>query len=249
MGSRVLLLVPFALIGGVGILFSIGFAYILSAIIGLFLIATILSFRYHVNREFLQETARFNLINYSSSLIHNLPALLLPIILINLLDSESVALFSIAFAFYNLIGVIPDSIGQAFFVEGSHGVGLKKGVYQSISLTYLVLVPVVIILFLWGSLILGLFGPQYVQALWILELLAASRLFYNVYNIFISFQLIRWKSESLVVTSLLSSGMLLGLCYLLVFPYGLAGIGYAYLISNFIMAAGVVMYLRVKGWV
>jgi O-antigen/teichoic acid export membrane protein len=249
MGSRILFLVPFAIIGSVGILFSIGFAYILSAGIGLFLIAKLLSFRYRVNREFLRETVRFNFINYSSSLVHNLPALVLPIILINLLDSESVALFSIAFAFYNLIGVIPDSVGQAFFVEGSHGVGLKKGVYQSISLTYLVLVPVVIIIFLWGSLILGFFGPQYVQALWTLELLAVSRLFYNVYNIFISFQLIRWKSESLVFTSLISSGMLLGLCYLLVIPYGLAGIGYAYLISNIIMAAGVIIYLRLKGWV
>ena len=90
------------------------------------------------------------------------PNTLLPIMILNMHLVEQAAYYYIVFGIVSLLFMIPESISTSLFVEGSNGQSLKKTVIQSLVIIFLLLTPIALFFYLYGSLILGFIGQDYV---------------------------------------------------------------------------------------
>lgn len=249
MGGRIPLLFVLVLFGSLGIFFSIGFAYLAAAIFALALIRSQVTLSPWIDREFARKTFRFSFLNYLAGLLQSFPTLVMPILIVSVLNPEGAALYYIAFAIGNLVLIIPDALAASFFVEGSHGTNLRKGVTKTLTATYVILVPAIMLVVFFGDLLLGLLGKDYLAAFDLLKVVALSGFIVAVYTIFIPLQNIRLRVEGIVVMNLLRFVLLLGLSYLFLIRCGIIGVGYAWAITYTIMGIGIAVFVKRKGWI
>ncbi len=124
--------------------------------------------------------------SYLASLLGRAPIMILPLMVVNLLGTESNAYFYVAWMIANSLVAIPQSVSQSLFVEGSYSQdNIKENVTRSIKLTFLLLVPVVAVLIIAAKWILLAFGPSYsanaLNLLWLLSLSSLPRGISHVY--------------------------------------------------------------------
>lgn len=248
-GSRLLLLIPFVFLGSIGIFTAFGSAYILAAVLALVLIRGYISLAFDIDVTFIRKTFSFSAQNYIAKLFQNFPILVMPIIIVNLLGPEDAALYYVAFAIGSLLLIIPDAMSTSFFVEGSHGIDLRKGVIRNLELTYAVLIPAVLFMVLFGDHLLGLFGKDYINALDLMRIFAVSSLFVTLYNLFIPLQNIRLQVRGIAVMNFVRLVLLIGLSYVFLTQFGVIGVGYAWITTYLLMSAGIAVYVTKQGWV
>jgi len=240
---RIPALVPLAFLGSFGIFGSFGLGYLISSLFGLAVLKrSITSIRPMVDREFILRSFRFSSWNYLSSILSAAPNMIIPIMILNMLGEAEAARYYIAFAIGNLVLIIPNSLGTSLFVEGSHGEGLRKSVLRAGAASFLILMPVVLALLLFGDRLLGLLKGEYVEAFDLLKIIAISSFPMTGYFLFVPVQNVRMRVESIVKLNALRCVLLLGLSYVLMQRYGIIGAGYAWL------ATGGLIVLAI-GWV
>jgi len=241
LSARILLLFPFALLGSFGIFSSLGVAYLVVILFSFLLVRRNFGITREISREYLRETFRFSSLNYLASILASIPTLLFPILIMNLLGAEEAALYYIAFTIGNLVLIVPDAMTTSFFVEGSHGANLRKAAVYTLTANYAILIPVILFMFLFGNLLLGLFGSAYLAAFDLLRIISLSALFVTIYNLFIPLQNIRLRVGMVVLLNFIRCVLLLGLGYVLLLHFGVIGIGYAWLATYVVMAVGIVI--------
>ena len=249
LASRIPLLLLFAILGSLGIFFSVGFAYLIASVLAIFLILKFVRIRPEVSKNFAKKTFKFSSMNYLANVFNVVPSLVLPILVLNLLGAEEAAKYYIAFAIGNLILIIPDAISTSFFVEGSHGINLKRGATKALVGIYGLLVPAVLFIYFFGAFLLGLFGEDYVEALELLRILAFSSFFVVIYTLFIPVQNIRMRVESVVFINLIKFVLLLGLSYVFILRFGIVGVGWAWMITYGILGLGIVELVKREQWI
>lgn len=248
-GLRLPLLLPLALLGSLGIFYAFGFAYFVAALFALVVIRGYVNLSPRIDREFTQRTFRFSSLNYFASLFQNIPELVMPILIVSLLNPESAALYFVAYALGSLVLIIPDAMSISFFVEGSHGINLRKGVVRTLVAIYVVLIPAVVFVFFFGDLFLGLFGKEYIAAFDLLRVIAVSSLFVTIYNLFIPLQNVRFQVGGIVIMNLIRFMLILGLSYVFLTKFGVIGAGYAWAITHVMLSVGITTFVKGKGWV
>lgn len=239
LGARILLLFPLIALGSIGIFSALGIAYGIAALFAFILIVRFVNISPHIDRDFAKETFNFSSLNYIASLLQNIPTLVLPIIVLNILGAEDAALYFIAFAVGYLVLIIPDAMTTSFFVEGSHGVNLQKAAIQTLTITFIILVPAVLFIVFFGNFLLGLFGHAYRDAFDLLKIIALSAFFVSIYNLFIPIQNIRLQVRGIVLINFFRFVLLLGLSFIFLKWFGLIGGGYAWFVSYIILATGI----------
>jgi len=244
MGGRLFLLFPLALLGSVGIFGAFGLVYLLCAIYGLLVIRKHLDISWRVDRMFARSTFRFSLMNCIASILQSTPTLVMPLLIVNLLRPEDAALYYIAFQIGSIVLIIPDAMSTSFFVEGSHGTNLRKGVASTLAVTYAILLPAVALLVIFGDRFLALFGNAYVAAFSLLQVIAVSSVFVTIYLIFIPLQNIRLRVNGIVVMNLIRFILLIGLSYFLLRRFGMIGAGYAWACTYLILGIGIFIFER-----
>lgn len=249
MGGRVLLLIPFVGLGALGIFSSMGFAYIVSAALALILVQKFLPIHFEISKSYLKDTFQFSIFNYMAGLLQTLPTLVLPLLILNLLGPDDAALYFIAFAIGNLVLIIPDAMTTSFFVEGSHGINLRRAAMRTIRITYFLLIPIVLFIFFYGDSLLALFGPNYLNAFSLLRILCISAIFVTIFNLFIPIQNIRLQVQGVVLINLIKCVLLLGFSYLFLIHFGVIGAGYAWLLVYVILTGGILLIVKGKGWI
>jgi len=249
MGVRLPLLLPLTLLGGLGVFYSFGFAYLIATIFALAAIRGYVTLTPQIDWEFARKTFSFSSFNYLANLFLDVPTYIMPILIVNLLNPNDAALYYIAFAIGNLVLIIPNSMSTAFFVEGSHGINLRKGVFRNLVVTYAVLIPTVLIVVTFGEFPLGLFGKNYLVAFDLLKVIAISSLFVTIYNLFIPLQNIRLQVRGIVIINMIRFVLLLGLSYILLTWFGVIGAGYAWMITHIMLSAGIAAFAKSKGWI
>lgn len=250
MSFRILFLIPLAFLGTFGIFGSVGLSYLLASFFALIVLQrSIASIRPGVDADFLKKSFRFSNWNYASSILSVAPTLLIPLMVLNLLGVEEAAKYYIAFAIGNLIIIIPNSLGTSLFVEGSHGEGLRKNVARSAGASFVLLIPTVLAVFLFGDRLLGLINEDYIEAFNFLRILAISGFLVVVYSIFIPIQNVRMKVGSILRLNALRFILLLGLSYVLIQQYGILGAGYGWIITYGILNMAIVWQARIEGWI
>jgi len=249
MGSRLPLLLPLVILGSLGIFFSFGIANGLAAIFALILIHKSIKISPEIDRGFIKKTIHFSIQNYFANLLTDIPILIMPILILYLLGPEDAALYYIAFAIGNLVLIIPDAMTTSFFVEGSRGLNLRKGAFKTLTVTYVLLLPAVLVVYLFGDILLCFFGQEYRAAFDLLKIVTISSFFVTIYNLFIPLQNIRLHVRGIVILNAIRFGLLIGLNFIFLIKFGVLGSGYAWLSTYMIISTGIALFAKRESWI
>jgi len=231
MALRIPLLIPMAFLGIFGILVSMGVAFLVALFFALIVIRRNFSIRLDVDMDFFWKSTRFSSWNYASNILFMAPNLILPIMVLNTLGEAEAAKYYIASAIGNIVLIIPGSLGTSLFVEGSHGMGLKKSVLRAASASFALLIPTVLVIWLIGDKLLELVGAKYLEGFDLLKLLSLSSFLVTLYSMFIPIQNVRMRLESVIELNAIRCALLIGLSFFLMKQYGILGVGYGWMIT------------------
>lgn len=240
LSSRVPLLPISSGLGSMGIFISVGAAYALSLIVSSIQVSKMVRFRLKIDRGFFKETFRFSSYNYLGSMLNAVPELIFPIMILNILGPEEAARWYVAFCVANIILIIPDAVSTSFFVEGSHGIDMGKGMMKIFSLTSGLLLIPILVLYIWGKPILSLLGTEYALSSDLLKVLVLASFFVTIYCLYIPIQNICNRVEIVALMSFARFILLLGLGYVLILRYGIIGAGYAWMATYALLSLVVV---------
>jgi O-antigen/teichoic acid export membrane protein len=243
--SRLLLLFLLVNFAGFGIFLALGICYLLSSFFSLWLISKEVKINFlKIDLEFIKESCKFSLGTFLSHLLIEAPTLLLPIMILHLLGQEQAAKYYIAMNIGNLALIVPHALSFSLFIEGSHGQPLKENIIKSCSTSYLLLIPIVIIIGLGGKHILGFINKAYIEAYFLLLLVVSASLFAVIHMLFLAVQNITMQVKNNIILNLLRFIILLGTSYLFMHKYNINGVGYAWLLTHIILALIVGAKLR-----
>lgn len=232
-GSRVLFVILFISLGAIGIFYAVGASFFIAFLISLVLILKSgTDLKLKIDRKFLTDSFNFSAGNFLTGLFMTVPNTLLPIMILNMHLVEQAAYYYIVFGIVSLLFMIPESISTSLFVEGSNGQSLKKTVIQSLVIIFLLLTPIALFFYLYGSLILGFIGQDYVAGgSGVFRLMIFASFFVVVNNVYFAIKRIQKDTKEITLLSGIIFVLLIGLAYLLIPVLGIEGIGYAWIIS------------------
>jgi O-antigen/teichoic acid export membrane protein len=245
-GTKLLPLVALAAAGTVGIVTAYGAGSIAAAACSVWLISWRLGLRLRPTRRLgaLDGYLSFSAASYVSSLLNLTPLLLLPLIALDKLGSRSAGYYYIAFQMANMLGAIPFAVCESLFAELAHApAAFVRLARRSAVVIVVTLVPAVTAVAIAARLVLSLFGPSYVlHATTLLRLLCLGTVPVAV-NTWASFLLksrrhMAWLIWSNVFYVLTAAGLAFSLT-----PFGLPGIGAAWIAANGVSAVVAVMGL------
>ncbi|HGE71264.1 TPA: polysaccharide biosynthesis protein [Candidatus Poribacteria bacterium] len=226
---KIIFLIPLINLGSLGIFFSYGIGYVIALIVSMIILIRHINFP-SIKWEILDDSFYFSLGNFIATFFMTCPNMIIPIITLNLLGAEATAYYYIAYAIASMLFVIPNAFGISLFVEGSYNRNLREIVVKSLG-SFIILIPSVAIIALFGSNILSLIGEDYSVSVDLLILLALSSFFIVICNIYCSILRIKNRMHDLMLFNGLIFFLLIVLCYVLSDSMGLIGIGYSWVIS------------------
>lgn len=237
-----ILLIPF---GAFGIFISVGLSYITALIFSLIILVIFFrySFYFSINNQLIKKIGFYSFANYIAGFITNLPNVLLPIIITNKLGASQTAYFYIPMMITNLIYIIPTASTQSLFAEGSHNEErMKYHINKATKITILILTPTIVITLFFGNYILLAFGKNYFsEAFILLRILALSSIFFAINSICGTILKVNNRIKELIIISIICTFLIL-LFSLLFIKFNLIGIGYAWIMGQFISS---IIYLLV----
>lgn len=174
---------------------------------------------------------KYSSANYLAWLLFSASRWILPVLVLNILGPDANAYFYIAFTTASLLFLIPAAVSSSLFAEGSHFEDkLGENVIRSLKLTFLMLVPGVILVFLAGKWLLLLFGESYqANAFPVLLLISLSSLPLSINYIYSIVLRVTDRLKELIIIWGLTAIGVLGGSYLTIPILGINGVGYAML--------------------
>ncbi|MFH1003817.1 MAG: polysaccharide biosynthesis C-terminal domain-containing protein, partial [Chloroflexota bacterium] len=184
-----------------------------------------------LNLAYLKSKWQYSGSNYLVALFAAAPTLLLPVVVLNLLGPESNAYFFIAWMMANVLSAIASAISNALFAEGVHFEDrLGEDVRKTLKFTFMVLVPLVVVLIAGGKWLLLIFGPGYsTTGLGLLQVVALSSLPIGVNYIYTGVLRVRGRLREMTIIWGFIAVATLVVSYLVAPVTGIIGIGYAWL--------------------
>ncbi|MFC1943689.1 oligosaccharide flippase family protein [Chloroflexota bacterium] len=191
-----------------------------------------------LTKSAINEMVRFSFINYIAHLCWSLPGSVLPIMVLNMLGAETNAHFYIAWSIGALLTSFPFAISTSLFSEGSYdGQSLSTYVWRSVKLTFLILIPIVVIIVIMADKLLLLFGNAYSEGgTTLLYILALSSFPTAINYIYLTTKRVEKKLAVIIGLSSFIAITTLALSYLLLPQMGVNGAGIAWLVTQGIAA-------------
>ncbi|RLI89702.1 MAG: hypothetical protein DRO65_03885 [Candidatus Altiarchaeales archaeon] len=225
-------IVPFlTAFGALGIYASYGLTPILAFLLGFFLISRVCEYRPFpsVKREVINDLFHFSFGNYIARIFRGLPALILPIIVVNMLGAEANAYFFIAWTIFGVILGLSHSVLSSLHAEGAHSIeNLKANATKALKIIFLLLMFATFIIFLAGRNVLWLFSETYSENSYeILLLLTVAVIPQIINDTYVTVERIYKNIRPIIIVFLVSSSLTLVMSYILITPFGILGIGYA----------------------
>lgn len=250
LGSRILLLIPLAFLGTFGILFSVGFAYLIAIVFSLSFLILKLDLRFNgVDKKFLKDSIGFSIGNHVANLLGTMPSMLMPIIILNILGAEQNAIYYIAYTIGAFLFVIPGSFNISLFVEGSHGEPMRTKTLKSTLGIYSLLLPAVIGIIFLGEYLLTFLGKRYESGLLLLRVFALTSLFAPLIGTYTTIKRVQKDLKGLIAMNLLLSVLLISTSYLLIRLHGINGVGYAWIFSYAFCSILVILIAKRNRWI
>ena len=184
----------------------------------------------------ISEFIGYGIKNYISNIIWSIPALVLPIIAINISSASEAGKFFFAWTIFNFVLIIPRSITASMFVEGSRDrLMLHKIIRKSTTMIVAVALPAVALLWVLGSYLLLLFGKEYTDTSF-LRILLLSVIPFSVNSV--CFIALRIKGSMLYTSGFCAmlSIVVLGFIAYLSQSMGVVGLASGWLIGQSLVA-------------
>lgn len=233
-GLSILLLLPFLSLGTAGIA-GAHFVSLFVVLLILMPLANRLGFRFflRLDIDFVRETFRFSAGNYLSNLFSSAIYLILPIMVMSVLGAIETAHFSLAFKICSFLFIVPATIGEALFIEGSNDKDLKRLVLVTIKVVTISLLILSILLYSFSYQILQFvgrdaFNENYLDSLNLLRMLIFSSFFVAFTSIYLAIKKIKKDINKLVIASGLITFSITISCYVFMKYFGFMGLGYGW---------------------
>lgn len=234
--------------------FAIFYAFLLAVTIAMFLSLYImkirlkLTYRFLIKRDVIAEMWKYSLGNYIAGMLGMLSSAILPIIITNYLDPQQTAYYYMPSMIISMLLTIPRSVSTTLLAEGSHTFfGLRKKLFKSLTISYAILIPAVLVIVFFGKYILLIFGKGYFEGGMTYLNLSSLAVIPACLNYIIGaiLQILKRNAEILLISFINCVSTLL-LTFLLI-SKGLIGIGYAGIIGQLIVvASGLVVIYRIN---
>lgn len=231
------LVTPFALIafGAYGIFVSTASGLALGTLAGLIILSRSFKVRpsISVNASLIKEMSAYSFANYITDFMFNMPKLVLPIIILNILLAKYAAYYYVASMIQNILLIIPLATTQALLTEGSYNEAeLRKHVKKAIIIISVLLLPVTVLIVFAGNILLQFFGMNYAQdAFQFLQIYSISTIFTALLLIFNAIMNIKHKIKLLILSNAIASILTLWLSYAFI-SGGLVGIGWGWILGQ-----------------
>ncbi len=235
--GKIILLPLFVSFLYMGIFYSTEIGILLGVFISLFLLykARLINFKLNINFDIIKQNFNYILTNYFSSIASGLFGLLLPIFILNILSAEMTAYFFIAWTIFSLITTFLMSTITSFFIEGSYNMNeIKKKRNKGLKSSLIIATISIFGVFLFGRFIFSLFGEAYLNSLDLLYVFTISVYFFVVNKIYLVELLIKKKMKETIIFNFLITIPAIIFGTLLMFYFGLLGVGYGWLIGQLI---------------
>jgi O-antigen/teichoic acid export membrane protein len=191
---------------------------------------------------------RYSSGSYLARLFNAAPALILPIMVVNLLGAEQNAHFYVAWMIAGLLFAIPAAVSNSLFAEGAHFENaLWSNVTKSLKFVFVILVPAVVLVLLAGKWLLLLFGEGYsVSGLLLLRILCLSSLFSGVSIIYTATLRVEDRLRELtLIFGFITAASLIG-SYFVMPACGMAGIGYVWFAVQGVVCLYALLAMRAR---
>ena len=242
--SVVKLILPIFLValGAYGIFMSTGIAIAVAFLFSLIILKLRFGFLLKpiIERSIVKRMTIFSLGTYAAVLISGLPATILPILITNLMGAKFSAYFYLDMMVAALLYVIPVATSQALFVEGSYSeTELKVHLKKAIKIISIIIIPAIIIIFLFGNYILLAFGKEYSnEGFILLKFLSISGVFISINGIGNAILFVKHKIKLLILVCLIATTVILSLSAILmkINSFGIIGVGIGWTVGQGITA-------------
>lgn len=222
-------------IGFIGIIGAITMASVVACIFGFIQLHRIYDYRlsFEIDKETVSETRTYAFGNYLGNIFGMLPSTLLPLIIVSRLGTKEAAFFYMPMMIIALLNVIPSATAQSLFAEVAHDeINLTRYFSKALKNLFLLFVPAIIAVWLFGYFVLSFFGPEYAEhGIQTLQILALASLIGALNYLGDTLLNIKKKIKLFVTMNLLNAVTIVILVYL-VAPQGLTAIALAYLIGQ-----------------
>jgi len=234
-------------LGAYGIVVSVGIAMAVAFLVSL--VFLILRFNYSpkpiIDKRIMKRMTKFSLGNYIAGFIGGLPVMVLPILITNSIGAKFSAYFYIDMMIANLLYIIPMATSQSLFAEGSYSeTKLKVQLKKAIKIISLLLVPAILLTFLFGKHVLLAFGKEYSsEGVIFLQILAISGIFLSINCIGNSIFYIKNKIKLIILMSFIGASIILSLSIMLIHQ-NLLGIGVAWILGQGITSLIFLLFIK-----
>jgi len=220
-----------------GIFYSTGIGTLLGVFISLFFLynARLINFKLNISFNIIKKNFNYIFVNYFSSIASAVFGLLFPIVILNILSAEMTAYFFVARSIFSLITAFLMSTIMSFFIEGSYNMNeIKKNRNKVLKVSLIIATISIIGVFLFGKFVLSLFGEAYLNSLDLLYIFTISIYFFVINKIYLVELLIKKKMKETIIFNFLITIPAIISGTLLMFYFGLLGVGYGWLIGQVI---------------
>ena len=245
---RILILPLLVALGAFGVFLSAGLAIIIALIIGNILILKVIS-RYRpvpvINKRMISDMIYYSFGNNIANILYFLPSAVLPLMVVEVLGKEINAYFFVAWATSTLLIMISYTTSLSLFAEGSLLPDkLRQNVIKSLKFIYIILIPAIIGIFIFGKYILLIYGRLYADnAFDVLLLLSLGTIPHSIIVVYVA--IMRVKKDVMPVIIVYGGIAVLTIVgsYIAIQEIGLIGIGISWIFSNGIVALFVIVKL------
>jgi len=246
------LILPIFLValGAYSIFMSTGIAIAIAFLFGLMIL--MLRFNYlpkpTIDRSVVKRMIKFSLGNYVAVNLGGFPSMVLPILITNLIGAKYSAYFYIDMMIASLLYIIPTAISQSLFAEGSYSeMELKIHLKKAMKIISLIIIPAIIVTFLFGNYILLAFGKKYSEEGFILlKLLSISGIFYSINAIGSVILNIKHKIKLLILLDFINASAILSLSVFLLKMnlFGVVGVGIGWIVGQGIISVIYLLFIN-----
>lgn len=232
--SKALLLVLMSGFGVIGIFMAWSMGLAIAIFLGFFLLIKLWRYKPMFTIDpIIKSMARFSIGNYIAGIFYNIPKFIFPVMIANLLSTESAGYFFIAMTIASMFYGIPEAIAGPFLAESSDKEKFWNNVSKVIKFDIYLLVPGLIMLMIFGKFILNIFNPNYAEhSLNTLIILSLASIPISSITIF---NMVR-NAQKRVITVIKVDAAVTIITIVLSIPFmriwNIEGIAMAYLIAN-----------------
>ena len=210
----------YGLIGSVAVGLTVGFLY------GLVRLRDYISLGFET--DFLRESLGISISNYVGNTVNILPMYLMPTLILVHLGKEWAGYYYVGFTVGNLMMVPIMALSTILIREGNGKSYFRRSTALVIAYWVITLITTGFL----GSFLLGIFGEDYLRALAMVKAIAVGIGPFGMVYLGIARLTVENASRGVFTINVIRGSLFLVLGYLLLYPYGITGVGIAWTLAH-----------------